>query len=82
MLSVKLRTRVKVQGKSAFENKCGGSLSLSAVHSVDPECVNRVLSDDTPWLHVSIAIYKQDAFEFYKTGKEYYLDFIPVEEAK
>ena len=82
MLGVKIRAKVKIDGKSNYSEGGGGSVSMSAVYSADPADENKVLTDFVPDFSFSLNINKQDAFDFYQEGKEYYVDFIPVEAQK
>ena len=82
MLGVKIRTKMKVDGKGSYGEGAGGSVLMSAVYSADPADENKVLTDFVPDFSFSLNINKQDAFDFYQEGKEYYVDFIPVEAQK
>ena len=82
MLGVKIRTKMKVDGKASYGAGAGGSVLMSAVYSADPADENKVLTDFVPDFSFSLNINKQDAFDFYQEGSEYYVDFIPVEAQK
>ena len=82
MLGVKIRARVKVEGKNSFSETGGGSVKMVAVYSPDESSENKVFTDFIPELVVFLNINKQDTFDFYQQDKEYYVDFIPVEESK
>lgn len=55
------------------------SISAAAVYSEDKEQENYSFSQSTPHLSLSMTINNPGAFDRLIAGKEYYLDFIPVE---
>lgn len=82
MLGVKIRAKVKVEGKNSFSETGGGSVKMVAVYSEDEGGENKVFTDFIPDLSIFLNINKQDTFDFYQEGSEYYVDFIPVKEEK
>ncbi len=60
--------------------KVGEQISAGAVYSEDKTSENYSFSVATPSLNLGMYISNPSAFDKLITGKEYYLDFIPVEE--
>ena len=79
MLGVKIRAKVKIDGKSNYSEGGGGSVSMTAIYSADPVNENKVFTDFPPCLSLTVDINRQDTFDFFQLDKEYFLDFIPVE---
>lgn len=54
-------------------------VDFNAVYSSDPETENYSFSKATPSLNLTMSITNPGAFGAFEAGKEYYLDFTPVE---
>ena len=78
--------RAKVKVRNVLEHFANGDdvktqeqLYLSAVYSDDKESENYSFSQSTPHLVLNMSISNPNAFGKLIKDKEYYLDFIPVE---
>lgn len=76
--------RAKITVGSVIENggtaeKYSESISAIAVYSEDKNSENYSFSIATPSLSLNMTITNPGAFGKLEQGKEYYLDFIPVE---
>lgn len=54
-------------------------IHMNAVYSSEPGCENKIFTDATPSAYMSICIEKEETAAFFEMGKEYYLDFTPVD---
>lgn len=85
-----IRAKVKVgyllEGKSFNEEtkevtKNNEQITCHGVYDSDPESENHRWSTATPALNLTMQINNPGAFDKLVQGKEYYLDFIPVEDS-
>lgn len=80
-----LRAKIQVgavQEHGTTTEKYSEGIFASAVYSPDPESENGKWSQATPSLQLNMTISNPGAFGKLEQGKEYYLDFIPVEAAE
>jgi hypothetical protein len=56
-----------------------GTVKLSAVYSSDPDHENTAFWNATPSGTIDMFITNKTAFAGFELGKEYYVDFTPVE---
>lgn len=78
--------RAKIKIDSVLENNLGEEknneqIYASAVYSPDNTTENYEFSLATPSLSLNMVISNPMAFDRLVQGKEYYLDFIPVEDS-
>lgn len=80
-MTQQIRAKVKVYGVTKHEdpNYPSEFIRISAVYSDDKTTENYSFSKATPSLDMTMAISNPGAFNFFEQGKEYYLDFKPVE---
>ena len=77
-----LRAKISVnvqKSKDPNGNQTAEQINGTAVYSPDPESENGQFSLATPYLSLNMNINNPKAFDKLENGKEYYLDFIPVE---
>lgn len=55
-----------------------GGVTLRAVYSEDPEHENKAFWEATPSGEIEMHITEPDAADFFKLGREYYVDFTPA----
>jgi hypothetical protein len=71
-----VRAKFQVLGVDAEK----GEVSLSTVVSSDPESENAQFFAATPNGQIQLRIVKPEVVAQFENGKEYYVDFIPVNE--
>ena len=81
-------TRCKVRVGSVIEHKRQDTgekyqeqISIYGVYSDDPNSENKKWATATPAFNLNMTIDNPGAFDKLKTGQDFYLDFIPVEQA-
>lgn len=61
------------------QDKQSERITADAVYSDDPNSENKQWSQWTPYFHLTMDINNPSAWNKLEKGKEYYIDFIPVE---
>lgn len=84
VIRAKVRVYSVMEGKSYDEEtkevvKNSEQISLGGVYDADPESENFKWSQATPALNLTIHINNPGSFDRLQQGKDYYLDFIPVD---
>ncbi len=79
-----IRAKIKIDSVKANSDdaKTGEQISAMAVYSSDKTTENYSFSVATPSLSLQMYISNPGAFDKLIQGKEYYLDFIPVEKVE
>jgi hypothetical protein len=85
VIRAKVRVGYLLEGKSFDEKtnevkKHNEQITLHGVYDPDPESENAKWCTATPALNLTMQINNPGAFDKLKTGKEYFLDFVEVEE--
>ena len=76
-----IRAKIKIDSvRPDGDPKTGEQIHGAAIYSSDKTTENYSFSVATPSLSLQMYISNPGAFDKLEQGKEYYLDFIPVEE--
>ena len=75
-----VRDDIQIHVGDTPDTKLSETIHAFAVYSDDPESENRKWSQWTPALTLNMTVNNPGAFGKLIEGKEYYLDFIPVED--
>lgn len=82
VLRAKLRVSSVLHSKAADGSTDYEIVKLQAVYSDDPDSENKQWSKWTPSASFEMQINNPAAFEKLSSGHEFYVDFVPVEQAE
>lgn len=74
-----MRAKFSVRQITKYDHLTQTDVKLSPVYSDDPESENKKFWDATPSGELTMRINNPAAADFFELGREYYLDFTPVD---